>query len=114
MSNRADDLPTTAQDRDPVPDSQALSVWEDALEVLSEEMDTPSFKVWFEGTVPTHLEGDALTIVVPNSFAKEYITDRFKSKIESALSTTLGPTASLVIEVKGEPESPAAHQKQLS
>jgi hypothetical protein len=97
----------------PVPDDKALPVWNQALDTLAEEIDTPSFKVWFEGTIPIGIEGEVLTIVVPNSFAQEYISDRFKQPLEDALASELGKGATLRILVNGEhPEPTTAPRKE--
>lgn len=69
----------------PEADVQAAEVWADVLEIVSEEINTPSFKVWFEGTVPTGWDGSRLEISVPNSFAKEYIESRFAPKLVKAM-----------------------------
>lgn len=83
----------------PEPDTAALEVWDQILEEISDEINAPSLRVWFEGTVPVSLAGDTLTISVPNSFAKEYIESRFLERLESALASHLSPTASLQIVV---------------
>jgi plasmid replication initiation protein len=90
-----------ATTRDSLPDTDplALEVWEQVLEDVSEEINAPSLRVWFEGTVPVALSGEMLTISVPNSFAKDYIESRFKELLEGALSKHLSPISSLEIVV---------------
>ncbi len=87
----------------PEPDSAALLLWEEVLQAASEEIASPTLKVWFEGTVPTALAGETLTISAPNSFAAEYIESRFRVPLESALRNHLSPAAALVLEAHGEP-----------
>lgn len=81
----------------PDPDPAALVVWEQMLECASGEINAPSLKVWFEGSVPTSLEGGALNLSVPNSFAKEYIESRFKEMLERHLSEQLDEEASIEV-----------------
>ncbi|MDQ3892845.1 MAG: chromosomal replication initiator protein DnaA [Actinomycetota bacterium] len=77
-------------------------VWTEVLDRVSEHINTPSLRVWFEGTRPVDLYEDRLEISVPNSFAKEYIESRFKPLLEEALSSTLGrENTSLVVSVEG-------------
>ena len=83
----------------PDPDRRALELWEQVLEDVSDEINAPSLRVWFEGTIPISLSADTLTISVPNGFAKEYIESRFLEMLESALANHLSPTASLQIVV---------------
>lgn len=77
----------------PNADPDALEVWEKVLEDVSGEINAPSLRVWFEGTVPISLSGDTLTVSVPNTFAKDYIESRFKELLEGALSKRLSPTS---------------------
>lgn len=86
----------------PNADPDALEVWEKVLEDVSGEINAPSLRVWFEGTVPVSLSADTLTISVPNNFAREYIESRFKEVIEKALSNHLSPTSTLEILVGTE------------
>lgn len=82
---------------DPNPEAQVL--WDWVLEQVSDNINAPSLRVWFEGTVPVSLVDEALTISVPNSFAKEYIESRFKPLLEEALVKHLSPTSGLEIVV---------------
>lgn len=65
------------------PDAEV--VWETVLEKVGETINTPSFMVWFEGTVPTRWDGNQLEISVANSFAQEYIQSRFEKQILNGL-----------------------------
>lgn len=86
----------------PGADPDALEVWEQVLEDVSEKINAPSLRVWFEGTVPVALSAETLTISVPNGFAKEYIESRFKELLEGALAKHLSPTA--LLELVLDPE----------
>lgn len=74
----------------PDPDPAAQQVWDAMLDAISDRIDAPSLRVWFDGTVPTALDDEQLTITVPNSFAKEYIETRFFEHIEEALREQTG------------------------
>ena len=76
-------------------------VWTEVLDRVSEHINQPSLRVWFEGTRPVELSEDCLEISVPNSFAKEYIESRFKPLLEEALGSTLGrEEASLIVSIQ--------------
>lgn len=80
----------------PEADPRAKLVWDTALDALVEGQDgTPYVRGWFEGTVPTGLEGGTLTIVVPNDVACRYISDRFRQPLERLISFQLGQAATV-------------------
>ncbi len=89
------------------PNPEAERVWALVLDDLAEEIDAPSWRVWFEGTVPRSLEGDVLTVSVPNSFALEYISDRFRDGLEEALRARLSHRADIRIVVDGARTEPS-------
>jgi chromosomal replication initiator protein len=75
-------------------------VWTEVLDQVSEHINAPSLRVWFEGTKPVNLYDNGLEISVPNSFAKEYIESRFKPLLEEALNKVLDQEeSSLVVSV---------------
>ena len=83
-------------------------VWTEVLDRVSEHINAPSLRVWFEGTRPVDVHEDRLEISVPNSFAKEYIESRFKPLLEEALDSTLGRQGTaLVVSIDGGPEARA-------
>ncbi|QIN80959.1 hypothetical protein GBA65_21090 (plasmid) [Rubrobacter marinus] len=86
---------------EPVADPQAEELWEEVLARSAEEIDAPSWRVWFEGTVPVALGDLLLTISVPNSFAEEYISGRFKETLENHLRDLRGEGWSIRIVVVG-------------
>ena len=74
----------------------------EVLDRVSEHINQPSLRVWFEGTKPVDLYEDRLEISVPNSFAKEYIESRFKPILEEALDSTLGrEDTTLAVSIEG-------------
>ena len=83
-------------------------VWTEVLDQVSEHINAPSLRVWFEGTQPVGLYEDQLEISVPNSFAKEYIESRFKPLLEEALDSVLGRGETSLIVSVGEPGSRSA------
>jgi chromosomal replication initiator protein len=77
-------------------------VWNEVLDSVSEHINAPSLKVWFEGTRPLNLYEDSLEISVPNSFAKEYIESRFRPLLEEALDDVMGKEETSLIVTVGE------------
>ncbi|MCA1837944.1 MAG: hypothetical protein LC674_04045, partial [Actinobacteria bacterium] len=82
----------------PIADPRAEAVWNPLLEGLSQQINTPSLLVWFEGTVPTAFEDSTLVLRVPNRFALDYIETRFGELIRRVLKQQVGPEAELLIQ----------------
>ena len=99
VTSKSDVGDTQVRHEEPEPDSEAKEVWEKVLEDVSGEINAPSLRMWFEGTIPVSLVNETLTISVPNSFAKDYIESRFVELLEGALAKVLSPTSSLEIVV---------------
>ena len=55
--------------------------------------------MWFEGCTAVGLDADTLSVVVPNSFAKEYIETRFKDLLKEELRSLLSPAAEIHVVV---------------
>src|SRR5215213_3026145 len=90
----------------PAPDPEAEEVWNLLLEELSQEIDEPSSRVWFEGVVPTSFEDSTLALNVPNSFAGEYIERRFGELVRRLLQEQVGPGTEISIQSSPIPISP--------
>jgi DnaA N-terminal domain len=90
----------------PAPDPQAEEVWNLVLEELSQEIDEPSSRVWFEGVVPTSFEDSTLALNVPNSFAGEYIERRFGGLVRRLVQEQVGPGTEISIQSSPIPISP--------
>ena len=99
----------------PAPDAHAEEVWNLVLEELSQEIDEPSSRVWFEGVVPTSFEDSTLALNVPNSFAGEYIERRFGELVRRLLQEQVGPGTEVAIQSSPTPSSPPsrAYSKDL-
>jgi hypothetical protein len=82
----------------PVPDPHAKAVWDPLLEELSQNINAPSLRAWFEGTVPTAFADSTLILRVPNGFALEYIETRFGELMRRVLKEQVGPDAGLLVQ----------------
>jgi hypothetical protein len=96
----------------PVPDRHAEKVWNLVLDKLSQEINTPSSRVWFEGTVPTSFDESTLTLHVPNSFAVEYIETRFGELMRSVVQEQVGPGTVISIQSYSTDSSAFASAQQ--
>lgn len=83
-------------------------IWDDVLEIIRAELNTPSFKTWFEHTVPKELTDDGLFVVgVQNEFARSWLEDRYSQRLSSALRQVVGADLSVRIVVDGSSSVPA-------
>ncbi len=65
-------------------------VWNETLEVVRSELNTPTFKTWFEHTEPVGLIEDTLVVSVPNDFARDWLESRYAGLLTSALTQVTG------------------------
>ncbi len=65
-------------------------VWSDVLEVVKSELNTPTFKTWFEHTTPQDIDGDRLVVAVQNDFARDWLESRYSGLLKSALEQVTG------------------------
>jgi hypothetical protein len=78
---------------------EGTRLWEGVLERTADHIDGSSMRVWFEGVRAVGLDDDALTVVVPNTFAEEYIRTRFKGVLEGELRSLRSSAAEIRLVV---------------
>lgn len=62
-------------------------IWDAVLGIVREELNEPSFKTWFEHTVPLEMtEDDVLVVGVQNEFARGWLEERYSQRLNAALS----------------------------
>ncbi|MGD1843612.1 MAG: chromosomal replication initiator protein DnaA [Thermonemataceae bacterium] len=85
-----------------------ITVWNNCLNVIKENIPEQSFKTWFEPIVPLKLEGTVLTIQVPSQFFYEWIEEHYIHLLRIAIDKELGTTGRLeysIIIDKGNDQS---------
>jgi chromosomal replication initiator protein len=81
----------------------AEQIWTDVLDVIRSELNTPTFKTWFEHTSPVEVRDDYLVVAVQNEFAREWLESRYSGLLRSALLQVLGRELSVEFVVPSEP-----------
>jgi chromosomal replication initiator protein len=76
-----------------MPDAEV--VWADVLDVVRSELNTPTFKTWFEHTAPMNINDDRLVIAVQNDFARDWLESRYSGLLSSALIQVTGSSLGL-------------------
>lgn len=87
-------------------------VWSDVLAVVRSELNTPTFKTWFEHTAPLAIVDDRLVVGVQNEFARDWLESRYSGLLKSALNQVTGLPLSLEFTVPAgfEQTSPAEEE----
>lgn len=91
-----------------------ISVWNNCLRFIQQNIDPKQFNVWFRPIKPVSLVESTLTVEVPSEFFREYVEDAYLDMLKAALKKELGVGAKLlylVTPVKQQPSMtyPAAY-----
>jgi chromosomal replication initiator protein len=86
-----------------VDDMNPRQVWQAALAELQGSMSQATFETWVKNTVAVDAPngGGRFTIAAPNTFAKEWLDNRFRGQIETTLGRILGKGTHLEVVVEG-------------
>jgi chromosomal replication initiator protein len=76
------------------------AIWDEVLDIVRGELNTPSFKTWFEHTTPLELTDDGVFVVgVQNDFARAWLEERYSQRLSVALRQVVGTDVSVRIVV---------------
>lgn len=65
-------------------------LWEEALELISRQVNEGTFRIWFEPTMGLGLEDGVYRVGVASPFAKDWIDSRFGDIMAEAVSQVMG------------------------
>lgn len=68
----------------------ADSVWRECLEHIRPQVPLMTFNTWFLPIKPVGLNGDSLTIQLPNNFFYEWIAERYNTHMTKSIKDVLG------------------------
>ena len=74
-------------------------VWEEALDLISRQVNEGTFRIWFEPTIGLGLADGVYSVGVASDFAKDWIDARFRNLMSDAVTQVLGEPARLDIVV---------------
>ncbi|WP_297793528.1 chromosomal replication initiator protein DnaA [uncultured Eudoraea sp.] len=80
----------------------AISVWNNCLVFIQDNIQPQAFKTWFEPIKPVKLADNALSIQVPSKFFYEWLEEHYVKLLKVALTKELGENAKLVYVIKME------------
>lgn len=76
-------------------------VWQDTLDVVKGELNTPTFKTWFEQTSPLGIVEHEMLVGVQNDFARDWLESRYSGLLASALTQVTGAPMVVRFSVPG-------------
>lgn len=75
------------------------TVWDNCLKIIKTNVNKQSFKTWFEPIRAVSLEGNLLTIEVPNKFFYEWLEEHFVGLLKTAIHQELGEKGRLQYQI---------------
>ncbi len=70
-------------------------LWNSALAKVEKKISKPSFDTWLKSTKAHSLQGDVLTIIAPNEFARDWLEERYSQLISGILYEITGEELSV-------------------
>jgi chromosomal replication initiator protein len=65
-------------------------LWEETLEIVRGELNTPTFKTWFEQTEPLGIDGDTLLVGTRHEYARDWLDKRYSGLLASTVTSVSG------------------------
>lgn len=75
------------------------AVWDSCLDTIRRNVNSQSFKTWFEPIRPIKLANEALTIQVPNKFFYEWLEEHYVQLLKRTIREALGDAGRLEYQI---------------
>lgn len=75
------------------------TVWDNCLALIRQSINPQSYRTWFEPIKPVRLDGNALTIQVPNKFFYEWIEEHYLDLLKKTIRQELGDQGRLEYQI---------------
>ena len=75
------------------------TVWDSCLQTIRKNVNSQSFKTWFEPIKPVRLVENALTIQVPNKFFYEWLEEHYVALLKMTIRKELGDKGRLEYQI---------------
>src|SRR5690242_18894120 len=69
-------------------------------EALRAQVAEAVWKAWFEGITPVGMDGEGLTLAVPNAVVRERIEGRYLGMVHDAVAKNLGHSTAIRLEIR--------------
>ncbi len=81
-------------------ENRGEDIWAGAKEVIKAGLNLQSFETWFGPTKQVAMEGDEISVGVPNKFFKEWLTDHYRDLIRRAVREVAGRALSINLVIQ--------------
>ena len=86
--------------------NDCATVWDNCLRTIRRNVNTQSYKTWFEPIRPIRLDNNALTIQVPNKFFYEWLEEHYVALLKMTIREQLGDAGRLEYQIlMGKPKA---------
>ncbi len=79
------------------------TIWANCLHTIKKNVNSQSFKTWFEPIRPVQLVDSSLTIQVPNKFFYEWLEEHYVALLKKTIRDELGSTGKLEYQIRLNP-----------
>lgn len=76
-----------------------VTVWDNCLTIIKKSINPQAYKTWFEPIKPIGVEGNSLTIQVPNKFFYEWLEEHYVDLLRKVLKVELGEGGKLEYQI---------------
>ena len=80
----------------------ALTVWNNCLSFVKDNIQLQAYKTWFEPIIPIKLQDNILSVQVPSKFFYEWLEEHYVKLLKVVLTKELGKDSKLVYIIKME------------
>ena len=76
-----------------------VQIWNNCLDFIKDNINTQSYKTWFQPIRPIKLKDSILTVEVPSKFFYEWLEENYIDLIKAAIKKELGKNGKLIYNV---------------
>lgn len=95
-------------------EKDVITVWNNILKVIQDNIEEQSFKTWFAPIRPMRLIDNALTIQVPTSFFYEWIEEHYIDLLKRCIRKELGHDGKLIYNILVDGSQPETENGSLN
>ncbi len=92
--------------------TQLNLIWQQTLDLIKDDLNTPTFKTWFENTSALSIYENTLLVATPNAFAKEWLESRYNTVLKQALEQVVGEETNIKFVIKGDAKTSPVSEEQ--
>jgi chromosomal replication initiator protein len=93
--DQAQGAPLTAAD-------EVRVLWDAALDIIRGELNTPTFKTWFEHARPLGMDGESMIVGASNSWGRDWLESRYSGLLAASLTQIAGRPMGVRFVVNGD------------